>query len=64
MLALFDASGFAGDEGSLYYDVAPDDKKFVMLRSVGRSGPAVADKLVQITNWGAEVKAKLAGKTP
>ena len=63
-VTLFDASGFAGDEGSLYYDVAPDDKKFVMLRSVGRSGPAVADKLVQITNWGAEVKAKLAGKTP
>jgi tRNA A-37 threonylcarbamoyl transferase component Bud32 len=33
---LFDASGFAGVANALFYDVAPDDKRFVFLRPVGR----------------------------
>ena len=39
-------------------------ERFAMLRSVVRSGPAAADKLVQLTNWAAEVQAKLAAKAP
>ena len=61
---LFDASGFAGVDGALFYDVEPDDKRFVFFRPIVRSSPATEDKLVQVTNWAAEVRAKLAGKAP
>jgi serine/threonine-protein kinase len=64
---LFDASRFLYVAARLPYDVAPDDKRFLMLRPISQSGPAGAarpDKLVQITNWAAEVHAKLAGKAP
>ena len=64
---LFDASRFLVNLNASTYDVAPDDKRFVFLRRLDPTGPAGlarTDKLVQVTNWGAEVQAKLTGKAP
>ncbi len=65
---LFSTAGFVRfSDFIMSYTVAPDDKRFVFLRSVGQPGPAVVqriDQLVQVTNWGAEVQAKLNGKSP
>ncbi len=63
---LFDASHFYRGESSRSYDVAPGDQRFVFLqRALAKQANAPAlDKLVEVTNWGAEVQAKLAGKAP
>ncbi len=63
---LFDASAFYSGLTSRSYDVAPGDQKFVFLGKVApkRSDVIPMDKLVEVSNWGAEVQAKLAGKTP
>jgi Tol biopolymer transport system component len=68
-VTLFNTSGFAGstpfnNSRFLYYDVAPDDKRFVLFRKAVKNGDVTVDPLVQIMNWGIEVRAKLAGKTP
>jgi eukaryotic-like serine/threonine-protein kinase len=63
-VALFDVRRFANRFSTWFYDVAPDDKRFLFLRPVSQPGPAGPDKLVQITNWAAEVHAKLAEKVP
>ena len=59
--ALFDVSRFAGTEVEADYDVAPDDRRFVFVRPVGRLAGRL-DRLVQITNWAAEVRAKLSAQ--
>ncbi len=65
---LFSTAGFVRfQDYVLNYAVAPDDQRFVFLRPVDQPGPAVVqrpDQLVQITNWGAEVRAKISEKTP
>lgn len=61
---LFDAGQFAGNGFTVYYDVAPDDKRFIFLRAAREAGAASAITLVQITNWAAEVRAKLGGHEP
>ena len=45
------------------WDVAPDDRRFVMLRRIGLSGGANADPLtvIQVDNWLTELKAGQAG---
>jgi hypothetical protein len=68
---LFKGSQFFTDGDLGYnapsYNVAPGDQRFVFMRPVAptaAAGPAAVDKLVQITNWAAEVHAKLTGKVP
>ncbi len=66
---LFEGSQFlsVASQDARSYDVAPGDRRFVFMRPVvptAAEGPPAADKLVQVTNWGAEVQAKLAGKAP
>jgi hypothetical protein len=66
---LFEGSQFhtVGNQSARSYDVAPGDQRFVFMRKVVPTGPAgalAADKLVQVTNWAAEVQAKLKGKAP
>jgi serine/threonine-protein kinase len=68
---LFKGSQFFTDGDLGYnapsYNVAPGDQRFVFMRPVApttAAGPPPVDKLVQITNWAAEVHAKLAGKGP
>ena len=66
-VTLFTTSVFAGAVGIdnyLYYDVAPDDKRFVFFRKLTENGDVKVDPLVQVVNWGVEVRAKLKGKTP
>jgi serine/threonine-protein kinase len=63
-VTLFNTSGFAGSPNFLYYDVAPDDQRFVFFRKAVENGAVKVDPLVHIVNWGVEVRAKLKGKTP
>ncbi len=67
-VTLFTTSGFtgsaAGSDNYVYYDVAPDDQRFVFFRTTTENGDVKVDPLVQIVNWGVEVRAKLKGKTP
>jgi eukaryotic-like serine/threonine-protein kinase len=52
---LFPADGFASDERGLDYAVAPDDRRFLMIRPLAASSP---DKLIVVDNWFEELKAK------
>jgi Tol biopolymer transport system component/tRNA A-37 threonylcarbamoyl transferase component Bud32 len=52
---LFAAGGFSSDELSVQYAVAPDDRRFLMIRPLVASGP---DKLIVVENWFEELKAK------
>ena len=65
-VVLFDAGPFVADanQSARSYDVAPGDQRFVFMRKVAPIGPTAAaqDKLVQVTNWAAEVQAKITGK--
>jgi serine/threonine-protein kinase len=54
LTVLFPVVGFAGDEIG-EYAVAPDDRRFLMIRPVVASTP---DKLVVVENWFEELKAK------
>ena len=61
---LFNTSAFASNSSAVNYDVTPDGQRFVFLRVLATPGAERAEELVQITNWAAEVRAKLKGKTP
>jgi len=52
---LFPAGGFASLEWGLAYAVAPDDRRFLMIRPLAAGTP---DKLIVIENWFEELKAK------
>ncbi len=60
---LFDGSQYYIDIGrnARSYDVAPGDQRFVFMRRPLPTGTGVAapDKLVEVTNWATEVRAKL-----
>ena len=60
-LPLFNTSVFASNGIAVNYDVAPDGQRFVFLRLPTTPTAERGAELVQITNWGAEVRAKLAG---
>jgi hypothetical protein len=52
---LFNASGFVGDAEHQQYAVAPDDRRFLMLRPINASG---YEKLIIVDNWFEELKGK------
>ena len=52
---LFPAAAFRANEVRAQYAVAPDDRRFLMIRS---SATTPADKLVVVENWFEELKAK------
>ena len=52
---LFSAAGFAYDELGLVYAVAPDDRRFLMIRPLAASG---SEELIVVENWFEELKAK------
>lgn len=52
--ALFPAAGFESLETAPWYAVAPDDRRFLMVRPVADT----ADKLIVVDNWFEELKAK------
>jgi Tol biopolymer transport system component len=53
--ALFPASGYYSSAGGAQYAVAPDDRRFLMIRQVAASAP---DQLIVVDNWFEELKAK------
>jgi serine/threonine-protein kinase len=61
---LFSTSAFASNDIAVNYDVSPDGQRFLFLRLPPTPTAEREAALVQITNWGAEVRAKLAGKVP
>lgn len=61
---LLNTSAYPSTAVSVYYDVSPDGQRFGFLRLLEKSSAERATPLVQITNWGAEVRAKLARKAP
>jgi hypothetical protein len=52
---LFPAAGFKSLVSAPWYAVAPDDRRFLMVRPVAASN---ADKLIVVENWFEELKAK------
>ena len=58
---LFNTNGYASNVVSLFYDVSPDAQRFLLLRPPVTVATGSKVELVQITNWAAEVRAKLAG---
>ncbi len=58
---LFNTNGYASNELSLFYDASPDAQRFLLLRLPVSAATGGKVELVQITNWAAEVRAKLAG---
>jgi eukaryotic-like serine/threonine-protein kinase len=52
---LFPAAGFRAGGLGAQYAVAPDDRRFLMIR---RSVATTADKLIVVENWFEELKAK------
>jgi hypothetical protein len=54
-MPLFAAGGFASWEWGLEYGVAPDDRRFLMIRPLATGAP---DNLIVVENWFEEVKAK------
>jgi eukaryotic-like serine/threonine-protein kinase len=54
---LFGAGAFLSDESHRQYDVTPDDRRFVFLRSVGKPTDLGETKLIMVENWLAELGA-------
>jgi hypothetical protein len=52
---LFSAASFSFAGTYPTYDVAPDDRRFVMIRSVA---PSVETELVLVQNWAEELKTR------
>ncbi len=56
---------FADNGNARRYDVAPGDQRFAFMGTVeptAAPGQPAMDNLVQVTNWAAEVHAKIMGK--
>ncbi len=56
---LFALSGYRGARNRQQYDVAPDDRRFVMIRE---SADAVSGNVVYVENWLAELEAKVGAR--
>jgi serine/threonine protein kinase/Tol biopolymer transport system component len=54
--ALFSAVGFVRFGGSPQYAVAPDDRRFLMIRPLATNAPY--EQLIVVDNWFEELKAK------
>jgi len=60
---LFDARGYLANFQSHFYAVAPDDRRFIMVRPVASAGASAASapRLVLVRHWLPELRAKLKG---
>jgi hypothetical protein len=54
-VALFPAAGYTSLRFTPQYAVAPDDRRFLMVRPLATSTP---DKLIVVENWFEELRAK------
>jgi Tol biopolymer transport system component len=55
---LFSLAGYRSARNRQQYDVAPDDRRFLMIREPADAGPGT---VVYVENWAAELRAKLSG---
>jgi hypothetical protein len=51
-----------GSNGVPYYDLTPDDKRFVMARLSAANQAAGAGQIVVVDNWHAELEARMKAK--
>ncbi|MDP2529230.1 MAG: hypothetical protein Q8W51_05795, partial [Candidatus Palauibacterales bacterium] len=60
---LFDARGYLANFQSHFYAVAPDDRRFIMVRPVASAGASAASAphLVLVRDWLPELRVKLKG---
>jgi len=56
---LFSLSGYREARNRQQYDVAPDDRRFVMIRESSSNG---SGNIIYVENWLAELEAKVKGK--
>ena len=56
--ALFPLTGFLAARNRPQYDVAPDDRRFLMIRVPGGSN----EEVVYVENWFTELRARMAAK--
>ena len=56
--ALFPLTGFLAARNRPQYDVAPDDRHFLMIRVPGASN----EEVVYVENWFSELRAKMEKK--
>jgi serine/threonine-protein kinase len=59
---LFPLSGLLASNVVPLYDLTPDDKKFLMVRSAAINQAPGAGQLVVVDNWFAELRAKMGKK--
>ncbi len=56
-------SGYLGGEGGSYYDIGPDDERFLMLRVSGLGGDTDDDsggsRFVLVENWFTELRERM-----
>jgi hypothetical protein len=53
-------SQFWQSTSARYWDVSPDDRRFLMVRTAGVSQAPGAGQLVVVENWFQELRAKVA----
>jgi hypothetical protein len=53
--ALFPAAAYFSFAGGAQYAVAPDDRRFLMIRQAAGTAP---DELIVVDNWFEELKSK------
>ena len=58
---LFPAGGYRAYSYHPQYDVAPDGRRFVMLRPLQSSGSASGPQMIQVQNWFTELEERLGG---
>ena len=47
-------------EGGSYYDIGPDDERFLMLRAAGLSGDSGGDsRFILVVNWFEELRQRM-----
>ncbi len=51
-------SGYFGSEGGSYYDIGPDDERFLMLRVSGLTGGD--SRFILVENWFEELRERMA----
>jgi Tol biopolymer transport system component/tRNA A-37 threonylcarbamoyl transferase component Bud32 len=59
VVRLFTPQGFQGGNGALFYDVAPDGRRFLMLDITAAPTNAASERLVVVQNLAAELSRRL-----
>ena len=58
-MPFFSLAGYRSARNRQQYDVAPDDKRFLMIRELGDDA---RERVVYVENWFGELKAKVNPK--